>query len=261
MAETEQVSASLFSWKDAQGNDQTLDVDIVMSAEDTRSAKLTDHVVEDGSVITDHIVIQPEKLQLVLLVSQTPVKEEEGFQTRAFNLEVRKSLFVPGGFLLLTQGVRAGVSAAAGAVSGAAGLATQSRKHSAITSSAGDVDRVASVHDQLIRILQDALPVTVSFKGRLYPDYVLEEVQLSHAPGKFGSATFSVSARAFRTVTGNLVTLPDPADFRAKASSQQGKKNAKEKPGTPDEGKMESIFVKITDGAAPYVNALTGGGG
>jgi hypothetical protein len=83
------------------------------------------------------------------------------------------------------------------------------------------------VHDNLIRILSGALLVTVNFKGRIYADYLLTRVTLTSNPGEFGLGRFSVDARAFRTVTGITVQLPDPADFRALPKSNSGSKPAK----------------------------------
>lgn len=236
---------SLFSWQDASGNTRRLDVDVVMSASDKRSAKLTDHVVETGAVITDHVVIQPESLSLDLVVTQTPINADADFAPAAIDInsssqtlkgathriKVQPNAFVPGGFLLLSQGVRTAVTSLLGAVTGADSnmqgskveIATTSGRVSVLQASA-PVDRVVRVHDQLIEIMNNVLLVTVSFKGRLYVDYLLTEVELSEQAGKAGMASFKVQARAFRTVTGTSVNLPDPADFRALAKVNKGNK-------------------------------------
>jgi hypothetical protein len=215
-------SLGLFTWLDEAGIEHTLDCDVVSSASDERTALLTDHAVEGGSLITDHVVIMPEALSLELVVSQTPIAEVTGFGRANLTLDVRPSQFVPGGFLAVSSGVRNALTGLfSGPVSPPAAVNT-------LQSTGGVVDRVADVHDHLIRILQGALLVTVSFKGRVYTDYLLTRVTLSSNSGEFGLGRFGVDARAFRTVTGETVQLPDPADFRALPTKKAGNKGKKE---------------------------------
>ncbi len=214
----------LFTWEDESGTEHVLDVDVVSSAIDERTAELSDHPVETGAVITDHVIINPETISFELVVSQTPVNEAEGFGRRNLPLDVRPSQFVPGGFFAVTQGVRTAVTSLIGAASGAP-VAVNT-----LQATGGDKDRVSDAHDQLIRILQSALLVTITFKGRIYTDYLLTRVTLTHNPGEFGMGRFGVDARAFRTVTGATVQLPDPADFRALPKTASGNKPTK----TPD---------------------------
>jgi hypothetical protein len=132
---------SLFTWQDESGTEHRLDVDVVNSATDERTAQLTDHAVETGSVITDHVVINPETLSLELAVSQTPIDEVTGmsrseisFSTTSQALEptdipiaVRQSEFRPGGFLLLSTGARQFVGAILGAASAGTNTARGSK--------------------------------------------------------------------------------------------------------------------------------------
>jgi hypothetical protein len=236
---------SLFSWQDASGNTSTLDVDVVMTANDTREAKLTDHVVETGAVITDHVVIQPESLSLDLVVTQTPMTAGNGFtmtsgeisapgqklKAQTHPIKVQPSAFQPGGFLLLSTGLRGAISSLLGAAGGNSDQMSGSKVETTASSlrvstlqSASAVDRVGDVHDRLVEIMNGALLVTVSFKGRLYIDYLLTKVELLQQAGKAGMGTFKVTARAFRTVTGTTVSLPDPADFRALPKVNKGNK-------------------------------------
>lgn len=270
---SEVIAQSLFSWLDDAGNTNTLDVDVVMATTDKRTAKLTDHVVEDGSVITDHVVIMPESLTLELVVSQTPIKAE-GFAPAPVNLnasaqkldikqypiDVRPSQFQPGGFLFLSSGLRSLVSNVPllGALLGGGSKSVSSMQGSAANVAASSfsvqtlqattpADRVIAVHDQLIDILDNVLLVTVSFKGRLFVDYLLTEVELQQTAGKAGIGKFRVEARAFRTVTGTTVQLPDPADFRALPNTNKGNKAGTTPDPDPSKG-MKSIAAHTADG-------------
>jgi len=270
---TEVLAASLFSWVDDAGNTNTLDVDVVMASVDRRTAKLTDHVVEDGSVITDHVVIAPEELSLDLVVSQTPITgagfvptpvqltaASQRLDSAQYDLDVRPSQFQPGGFLLLSSGLR---SVVGNLLSGAAGSPSMQGGATGTTSTSFSVsplqlgtpaNRVLDVHVQLIEILDNVLLVTVSFKGRLFVDYLLTEVELTQSAGKFGAGHFKVQARAFRTVTGTTVELPDPADFRALPNTNKGNKPATTP--DPDPTKKATSVLKRTSGALNKVLGL-----
>jgi Dit-like tail protein len=263
---------SLFTWLDESGTEHRLDVDVVNSVTDERTATLTDHSVETGSVITDHVVIMPETVSLELVVSQTPIDDaaegmaradisftttDQALEATDVPIKVRQSEFKPGGFLLLSTGVRiaatALVSTILGAATGGTNVARGSKttrravsgRANVLQSSGGARDRVADVHDNLIRILQGALLVSVNFRGRIYEDYLLTRVTLSANPGEFGMGRFSVDARAFRTVTGVTVALPDPADFRALPKANSGSKPAKTP--DPDPTKLKSFAAQGFD--------------
>jgi hypothetical protein len=269
---------SLFSWQDASGNTNTLDVDVVMSSDDTREAKLTDHVVETGAVITDHVVIQPEALSLDLVVTQTPMNVGGDFvmtageisapgqklKAQTHPIQIRPSQFQPGGFLLLSTGLRGAISSLLSASGGNSDQMSGSKLESTSSSlrvstlrSSAAVDRVGDVHDRLVEIMNGALLVTVSFKGRLYIDYLLTRIQLVQQAGKAGMGTFKIQARAFRTVTGTTVNLPDPADFRALPKVNKGNKPATTP--NPDPTKpMVSRLARVTDGVNDYGGRLLG---
>lgn len=243
---SEAVADHLFSWLDAAGNVNVLDVDVVMSTEDKRTAQLTDHPVEDGSVVTDHIVLRPEQLSFELLVTQTPMGgpgmavQPLSIETQTGNLvpqthpiTVRKSQFQPGGFLGLTTGLRSAVAGLLGGQetastmqgSRAVGVVSTVRAN-VLQITGAPVDRVNAAFDTLVGIMRTGLLVTVSFKGRLYADYLLTSVQLSQGKGEAGCGRFKVEARAFRTVSGIEVKLPDPEDFRSLPKQAKGSKPA-----------------------------------
>ncbi len=264
----EAIADSLFSWVDEAGNTNTLDVDVVMSSSDKRTAKLTDHVVENGSVITDHVVIMPEEVSFELIVTQTPMSGAgftqgnisitaagRALQAAGLDIKVPPNQFRPGGFLLLTQGLRTIVSdflngggGEATTVQGSAVVETSTTLQASVLQADQPVDRVGDAHDTLIDIMNNALLVTASFKGRLYLDYLITSVTLESAPGKFGCGNFKVDLRAFRTVTGTNVKLPDPADFRALPSVKKGNKppKADEEFGPPPP--PVSHFAQVVDG-------------
>lgn len=258
----ETISSNLFTWVDAAGTTRVLNADVVMNSEDIREAKPTEHTVEDGSVITDHIVILPEQVSFKLVVTQTPIRPEANFdyvadevalnvkstgrQSQDYPLAVRPSQFVPGGFLLISQGVRTVVQGVADSLLGSAtggAVGNSSFRGSTNTEfvsgfkplvlkntgGSAEVDRVNLVHSQLVEILNSRSRVTVNFKGRAYSDYNLLRVHLSEKSGKFGSAEIDVALKKIPTVDGETVNVPSPADFKAAKKKTSGNKKSKPK--------------------------------
>lgn len=271
---SEAIADSLFSWLDAAGNTNTLDVDVVMSTEDEREVHLSDHVVETGATVTDHIVLRPEVLQFELLVTQTPmggpnmteqplpIQVSAGTLNAArVDINVRKSQFQPGGFLLLTSGVRSVIGGLLGggedrpsSFEGKASTMQVSTVQARTLQATGDdVDYVNEAFDTLVDIMTTGLLVTVSFKGRLYLDYLITRVGLSQGKGDAGCGRFKVKARAFRTVSGVNVDLPDPADFRALPTQKKGNQPAKTP--EPDPNKKGKTYLKR---GAKGINKLFG---
>lgn len=230
---------SLFTWEDEAGVEHTLNVDVVSSRVDERTATVVDHPVEAGSVVADNVVINPPTVTFELVVSQTPVDVVEGFGRSNLELDVRASLFVPGGFFAVTQGVRNVVSGLLSEVEG------KPTAVNVLQNTGAPRDRVNDVHDELIRIFEGALLVTVNFKGRIYPDYLLTRITLTDNPGEFGMGRFTVDLRTVTTVTGEVVELPDPADFRVQPKKSKGNKSPK--PPDPDPTKLKSLAASLAD--------------
>lgn len=53
--------------------------DMLQEATTTDASDLTQYAIEDGSLISDHIIRQPQTLSLTLVQTETPIKEVAGF--------------------------------------------------------------------------------------------------------------------------------------------------------------------------------------
>lgn len=228
-------SGNLIQWIDNAGTTHGLDVDLVLSAKDSRSAKKTEHPVENGANVADHIVFSADKFKLEILQTQTPITEVKGFSQQNLTIEFPKSP-VRGLVALAVQAVGNLVS---GSSVFGGGADTDTIDLQTLQAQA-PVDRVADLHDQLIEIYQNAYPVTVTFKGRVYPQFLILNIELSHNKGEFGLGRFSCDVEKFQTVSTATATLPDPKDLRAKAKKSQGKKGTTE--AKPDTARLRSTL-------------------
>lgn len=53
--------------------------DMLQESTATDASELTQYAIEDGSLISDHVVRQPQTLALTLVQTETPITEVRGF--------------------------------------------------------------------------------------------------------------------------------------------------------------------------------------
>lgn len=85
------VLSLLFGRKYAQSNVGGVFLDATLSEEHAYISRVTNYPVEDGRIISDHIINEPETLQITGIVSDTPLSILSPFNrsTDAFNRLVR----------------------------------------------------------------------------------------------------------------------------------------------------------------------------
>lgn len=210
----------LIVWEDDLGQNHVVNADVVVSLSDTQRADVTGHAIEDGTEVVDHIIQQPDEISITLAHSNTPILEDEDFKLKQFELDVVKSTFKPQGLFAITSGVTAAVGGLLGKINPLKVYTLQSDSQ---------VNRIADLHDALIEVKRNGYLCTITFKGRLYVDFVFTRVVLSYEQGKGGLGNFQIEARNVRTVkTKNVEGLPDPADLRAKEQKKKGKSPTKQ---------------------------------
>lgn len=237
------MATEIFTWEDDARATHSLIADIVLGSKDERTSEATDHPVENGADITDHVRQLPDRLTLEIGQTQTPIEPIEGFSDQQVELQVRKSLFQPGGLLAVTSAVGAAADAIVGAITGKKDDVLKTL----VLVADSEVDRVNEAHDKLIEVKQKAYPVTFTFKGRVYPNFLVTMVGLSRNAGEAGFGRFTVEARSFRTVETGAAELPDPADLRAKAASKRGKKPSKALSDAEEEVVKKSLLSQGLD--------------
>jgi hypothetical protein len=221
----------LFAWKDDSGIYHAVAIDIVTNHQDDRTAEVTSFPIEKGAPINDHIIHQPDTLTLDVCQTQSPFPSParpgsvytapKGFATKAVVLDVRKSLFKPGGLLALTTAV----GNAAGAALNALGVTAPASDVVKATVFVSDnpVDRIGELHDQLVSIIENGRPCKVVFRGKTYPDYYMTRVSWKTQKGEVGLGRFTLSFQAVRTVETATAELPDPTSLRLMPSKAQTK--------------------------------------
>ena len=150
----------------------------------TGTAQVTDHPVEDGADISDHIIQQPDQIDIVGIVTNTPI----GIVERIGNI-------------------------LAGAESGGpAGAA----------SAAFDPERAEDAYNVLRELKDTGTLVTITTKLRTYENMAITRVSVSRDARTGDAVPLAISAREVRTVEG-LAVIIDPAVLRAKPTNNRGR--------------------------------------
>lgn len=218
--------------------------DMVAEATITDAVELTQYAIEDGSLISDHVIRQPRTLSLTLVQTETPISAANGFalalQTLGYEqrptgqqsatLPVRQSEFRPAPLLALSAAVRSLLFAdgpvkeirVTGLDASRPVAAKDLKVH--VLAAGAPLDRVNDFYDQLLSLLETATPVIVTFKGASYIDLVVVSVTRTDAGGQVGKASFAVELKQIATVETKTVDLPPVP--KSKAPKQNGARPA-----------------------------------
>ncbi len=227
------ASQSLFTYEGG-----ALVFDAVADASFSHEFEFTDLPVEDGSTISDNMIVKPRKASLTLVSTQTPISATPGFSVQGRSLTVQSVSYGKQSTKLdvaKKRGVQLNVANAIAAVgraltSAVAGVSSieglkvlpPSAKGFSVKVLAADapVDRVGEFYDALLKLALSATRLRLTFKGRDYPNLVLTSVTKQDAKLEVGRSVFAVELLELRTVVTRQVSLP--AVPRAKAKKVLG---------------------------------------
>lgn len=168
------------------------------------TSEVTDHPVEAGSDITDHIRPQPQTLSLQMFVTQTPIGDGGG---RGAPTPVALDIppAPPTGFLsaLGFPNIRITPPAVAQVLAFPVAF-----------------DRIKETHDRLLELWQKSITVSVVTSIRTYLSMALTRVSLPK--NEPGGATITIELKQITTVTTASVKAPQPLEKRGAPSTSKG---------------------------------------
>jgi hypothetical protein len=243
--------------------------DMLAGASAAHTLQLSQYPVEDGTTISDHAIHDPETLTLTLVQTETPISVEPGFTVQSnevpqlvhangkqsTTINVRQKDGIPVNVNQLIGFAGRAIFGSANSVrieglktdlpSTVRGLAVN-----ALTANA-PVERVDAFYSSLLALFDTVTPLTVTFKGRSFPDMVLTSVTRTDTQGQNGATRFEVALQRVRTVITQTVALPPVPEATRKVSRGA-------KPGeAPKPERRKSVAKSIGQGG---IDALLGGG-
>lgn len=263
--------ATFLYWTDpASGLTEAVQFDVTDGEQPEDVATPTDHAVERGANITDHLRKEPAFLSVEGTVSAmpntvidtdvstqsveitVPTLPDPGTKTDTINVPR------PGIQPSMSGLLQAGVSALSNLITGAGSpkfthrgdikRGTQNQTISLIQQMAPR-DRIREVWDLLLKAQAQALLVNVIIAQRDYSDMVITRVAKPRALEDGGAAHFQVDLREMRVADSQTVTAPQPTEARGYTGKSKGSQNGKPDPnGEAKEEKSRSVLKSISSG-------------
>ena len=212
----------ILSWTDDAGELVLVDIDIIADYSEGLKSEITDHPIEDGSVISDHIILKPPTLNLEIKQSEYPSKvggfgDLNGVELQDVELPVYATRFSPRGGLLILEGLEGAIGAIGDLLFGGGGEPTL--KYSAYKVKQSS-QRILDLQTKMFELWQAKRLITVSFLGRVHRDYAIESVGFNRT-GDDQLGHLTLELRYIRTVKTGVADLPDPASLREEINKGQ----------------------------------------
>ena len=264
--------SAYLSWVDDAGSDNYFYPDLVISEEWSEGATVTEHPVEQGANVADHVRVELVKCELVIFVSNEPIGANNwdspnvgGLAATAKtwnnNLAAGASIRAGGGFLGAATGggvIGNAVGAAAGQV--AAGLLTQGFEQDVTVAAPVQnfqefVDYVYITIALLSFLKSTAQQISLIGSKQVISPMVIEELSVMRGQDEGTGATITIGLKEVRIVQTQLTTAPLPSIPSATTPTKAGQQNSAD--GTTEQ--QNSVLKTWENGAAGLWNqALSG---
>lgn len=202
------------------GLDYSLSFDAIMSVTHVRKATSTEHAVEKGADISDHVKQELDSVSFDACISNEPVKDWNGHgmyfsQEELQYTQAKRPLpLTPGGLLI------AGVGAAINSVSSPA-----TPVKVGVRRFKKEGNYVAEMFAELIKIKESGQLCEVLTTDWNYENMVLVSCELKRKPEDGTAGSFALEFRKVRVVDVAIVPAPKPTQPRAQKPKVDGSKN------------------------------------
>jgi hypothetical protein len=226
-ATREPVYSAYITWGDPLTAPQSslgqLHFDAVLTEDHERTTEVTEHPVEQGTAIVDHVRPLAHRVRLTVFVSNTPVYSREGIQdAQVADVEAggQHTLLAGGLSGLLDRGLQA------------VGLQDKFPIQIGVNVMAfdQDFDFVKDAFDVMTELRDTATLLQVATPRQLYVNMILKTINMHRDPGTGTSANFELEFQQIRVVDSNIVDAPLPSVPRATPVTDTGKKDTKKAP-------------------------------
>lgn len=220
-------------YTDESGSAVALWFDITVSTVHAFENAVSEHAIEKGADIVDHVRAKPRKLTFVGLVTNTPLIQPESHTDGARGREQPTEVAYP---------VKTQLPVSIPGVGALMNLIGADRKTETAKVSVfrfdKPIDRVASVFAEVERLMTSASTVIVETPLRTYESMQITSCSVPQEAKDGGSATFTFEAVQVRFVSTQIV--PAPKDKIAAKKSNRGGKPAES---VPDGGSFVSKAI------------------
>lgn len=197
------------------------------------TSDITEHPVEKGANVTDHVRSQTDTMTLEVFVSNAPIRGDDHFE-------------------LDTQvGAVAPLDLQPAAFTGIGGTVDPrlNGKAASVLQFDQPTNFVAEVYRALRELKEGAELLTIVTRLWDYEDMVIKEVSIPRTAAEGDGAKITINFKQVRLVETKIVAAPVPTEVRGKPAVDKGAKGGKDsKDGTDDQSKKKSILASALDG-------------
>lgn len=189
--------------------------DAVTQETHTLKNQITDHPVEKGANVTDHVRADLDTITLEVFVSNQPITPDNRFS--------------------LDAGTVGGVGASFIGVDRSVNVLQFDEM----------IDWVSETYSKLRQLRDDATQVHVVTRLWDYTDMIVQEVSIPRTAQEGDGAKMSITFKQLRLVESKLVPAPIVTEPRAKKATDKGAKNTKDDAANSPK---QSVASKLLDG-------------
>lgn len=235
---------AVFFWKDRSGGEVYLKFDAVSVVEFSRETEITEHPVEKGPDVSDHIRARLVRAAVTAYVSNTPLYSNEGVEKLADYEEID---------LPRSEARKVNFGQPPGAQTGRDAIyrAAEATKIYGLVFS--DLrSRVREAREMLTEAQEGGYLLSLTDADGDFDQLVIERMATIRALEDGNGATFQLEVRQIRLTTVEETDAPEPAEARGQAPTNQGNQSAKAD--KPEDGKAKqeaakSYAASLLDGA------------
>lgn len=250
------LSPTYLSWLD-NATPRWVKFDVVESEKHTFTAQITEHPVESGSNIGDHVRHDLDMITLEILISNSPITNESltWQQERASGFVGPQALPYPPTDpkpFFPTPGAIFG--AIGSGIADLLGFGYQRHVNANVLNFPGDAASKDVVFSELRRLKLNAIPVEIITGLDVYEDMLLIGLDVPRTPKEGDAVRMTLNFKNIRKVQSKLVTAPAASIPSAAKPLSKGKQDTTP---YPDTAPQKTAALALVNKA---LGALSGGG-
>ncbi|MFO0639667.1 MAG: hypothetical protein U0183_10690 [Polyangiaceae bacterium] len=235
------------TWKPKSGSQKSLYFDVVTSETQTLSTTITEHPVEEGPDVADHMRRDLDAVTLEVFVSNTPVFDVNNRGGKVVPVELKVEKYeaplelTPGSVFSAAGGaLKKGIAA----IGDALGLGNGEAKNVAtVMKFATEFDAISDTLILLRGLRNTSQLVDVMLPSRIYQGMALTNLEVRRDVTSGEGATFVLEFRELRKVATLTTKVPLPAEPRAKPKKNRGVQEPQRFEPTPKKKSMLKSFL------------------
>jgi len=231
-------------------------MDATLRETHTSSAVATEHPVEEGTNISDHVRAELPRVEVEAFVTNTPIRVPRSrLQPDSDQLGGATGEFEAVELRVPEPPVNFNLAAAAGALYGALFPAARTAR---VLRFSQPFNRVVSTYDLVSAIVELGTPVLIVTALRSYENMVIENLTTPREAATGDAIAFTFAAKQIRTVASEIVAAPDPIEERGRRRQARGGQQTEEAEEGGPKANRSLLMQGLEGGGQGFIDAISG---